>query len=116
MSQNVIYFGWQGSVPGRENISGQHFDEFVAYLTKQQQAGIVDSWDVVFLDPTGSDANGFFLIKGNGDKLIPWYHGEEWANHMMRAGMHLQGVTSTMGVTGDELTKRMAKWKESIPK
>lgn len=30
MSDNAILFGCERSLPGREQMSGQHFDEFVA--------------------------------------------------------------------------------------
>jgi hypothetical protein len=32
---NAIFFGWNRSMPGRERLSAQHFDEFVAYLTAE---------------------------------------------------------------------------------
>jgi hypothetical protein len=29
MASNVILFGWNRSIPGREKVSAGHFDEFV---------------------------------------------------------------------------------------
>ena len=28
MSSNVIFFGWNRSIPGRERLSAEHFGEF----------------------------------------------------------------------------------------
>ena len=64
MQRNAVFFAWNRSVPGREETSGTHFDEFVGYLSAQAQAGTIQGFDVVFLDPHGGDMNGFFLIKG----------------------------------------------------
>jgi hypothetical protein len=29
MNSNVIFFGWNRSIPGRERLSAAHFSEFV---------------------------------------------------------------------------------------
>ena len=39
MASNVILFGWNRSIPGREKVSAQHFGEFVQYLGGLQQKG-----------------------------------------------------------------------------
>ena len=69
MGSSVILFGWNRSIPGREKVSGQHFDEFVKYLGGLQQKSAIQAFDVVFLDVHGGDLNGFFLIKGESAKL-----------------------------------------------
>ncbi len=33
MSENVIFFGWNQGIPGREKMSVDHFGEFVEFLT-----------------------------------------------------------------------------------
>ncbi len=43
MGSNVMLFGWNRSIPGREKVSAQHFEEFVTYLRGlQQKAAISD--------------------------------------------------------------------------
>ena len=48
MGRNIIFFAWNRSIPGREETSGQHFDEFVAYLGAQAQSGVIQGFDVCF--------------------------------------------------------------------
>ena len=50
MASNVVMFGWNRPVPGREKISGQHFGEFVNYLGALERNGVIQSFDTVFLD------------------------------------------------------------------
>jgi len=69
MAANVIMFGWNRSIPGREKVSGQHFGEFVEYLGGLQQKGAIQTFEIVFLDSHGGDMNGFFLIQGEPAKL-----------------------------------------------
>jgi hypothetical protein len=37
MASNVIFWGWNRAIPGREHIAGEHFQEFVQYLGGLQQ-------------------------------------------------------------------------------
>jgi len=62
----------------------------------------------VFLDPHGGDLNGFFLIKGDSSQLDALRSTSEWITHIIRASIHLEGLGVVVGVTGDEIMKRMA--------
>jgi len=115
MASNVILFGWNRSIPGREKLSAQHFDEFVKYLSGLQQTGAIQMFDAVFLDIHGGDLNGFFLIKGDAAKLDALMSTTEWVTHMTRASLHLDGAGAVRGVTGNELMERMARWTSAIP-
>ena len=115
MGSNVMLFGWNRSVPGREKVSAQHFEEFVKYLGGLQQKGAIQTFDVVFLDPHGGDLNGFFLIKGDSAKLDELVSTTEWTTHITRATLHLEGAGLIREVTGDEVMGRMALWTSVIP-
>jgi hypothetical protein len=115
MGKNVIFFAWNRSVPGREQISGEHFQEFVAYLSGQAAGGGIQGFDVCFLDPHGGDLNGFFLIRGESANLDALTSSQEWVEHMTRASIHLQGSGSVRGVTGDLVMQRMELWTKNIP-
>jgi hypothetical protein len=115
MGSNVLLFGWDRSYPGREKLSGQHFEDFVKYLNGLQQSGAIQSHDVVFLDPHGGDLNGFFLIRADSAKLDALMSSAEWIAHITRATMHLRNPGVLRGVTGARVAERMALWSGSIP-
>jgi hypothetical protein len=115
MGSNVMLFGWNRSIPGREKVSAQHFEEFVKYLGGVQQKGVIQAFDAVFLDTHGGDLNGFFLIKGDTPKLDELVSTKEWITHITRASLHLEGSGVIRGATGDEVMKRMALWTSVIP-
>jgi len=115
MDRNTIFFAWNRSIPGREQISGEHFEEFVAYLAGQAQNGSIQGFDTVFLDTHGGDLNGFFLIRGESASLDALTSSEEWTVHMTRAALHLEGSGAVRGVSGGAVMKRMELWKKHAP-
>ena len=115
MGSSVILFGWNRSVPGREKVSGAHFDDFVKYLGELQQAGTIQAFDVIFLDAHGGDLNGFALIRGDSGKLDALVSTTEWITHSTRASLHLDGLGIIRGVTGEEIMTRMSIWMGAIP-
>jgi len=115
MGSNLILFGWNRSIPGREKLSAQHFDEFVQYLGGQQKSGKIQSFEVVFLDGHGGDMNGFFLIRADTAKLDALTASADWVGHMTRATLHLENSGAVRGVTGDTVTERMKLWKSHLP-
>ena len=115
MDRNTIFFAWNRSIPGREQISGEHFGEFVAYLGERAQSGEIQGFDVVFLDTHGGDLNGFFLIRGDSNSLDALTASREWTVHMTRASLHLEGSGAVRGVTGDGVAQRMELWTEHSP-
>ena len=112
MAGNVIFFAWNRAIPGREQISSAHFDEFGAYLGAQAERGVIQGFDVVFLDSHGGDMNGFFLIRGEPASLAAMVASDEWTEHMTRASMHLEGAGAVGGVTGDLMMARMEVWRK----
>ena len=116
MSTNAVFFAWNRSIPGRERMSGEHFQQFVQYLGGLKQSGTIQSFDAMFLDNHGGDMNGFFLIRGDSAKLDAVMATVDWVRHMMRAAMHLEGAGAVRAVTGDELMQRMELWRSLIPR
>ncbi len=115
MSTHVIFYGWNRSVPGREQISAQHMQEYLAYLAGLQQNGAIDSFEVVLLGPHGGDLNGFFLIRGNRDQLDAMQASDEYMNHVTRGNIHLEGSGAIRGVSGEGVMEWMNRWREHLP-
>ena len=115
MASNTVFFGWDRSIPGREQTSAVHFQEFVQYLGSLEQSGAIGSWESVFLDPHGGDINGFFLIKGSPEQISDLVASEDWGLHMTKAGMHLDSSGSVTGASGDLVMERFGTWSSLIP-
>jgi hypothetical protein len=115
MSTEVIFYGWNRSVPGREQMSATHFQEYLGYLAGLQQNGAIASFEVVLLRPHGGDLNGFFLIRGDTDQLNALQASDEYLNHVTRGGLHLEGSGAIRGVTGESVMDWMSRWTQALP-
>ena len=115
MSDSVILFGWNRSIPGREQMSGSEFQAFLGYLGGLQQEGAIASFETVLLSAHGGDLNGFFLIRGDRGQLDAIQGSEAWMDFLIRAGMHLEGAGAIRGVTGDGVMEWMSRWAQAIP-
>jgi hypothetical protein len=114
MSSNVIFFGWDRPLQGQSQAAQELFGEFMQYLGGLQQAGTIQSFEPVFLDPHGGDLNGFCLIRGEGDKLDGMLGSEAWEDLVTRADFYLSGIGVVRGAAGDLLTGRLARYQRLI--
>jgi hypothetical protein len=115
MSTAVIFYGWNRSVPGREQISAQHFQDYMVYLGGLQTSGAIDSYEVVLLNPHGGDLNGFFLLRGSPEQLNALQETAEYQDHVTRGGLHLEGSGAIRGVTGEGVMEWMGRWAANLP-
>jgi len=107
MGTNIVFMGWDRPSRGHEAAATALFQEFMQYLGGQQQAGAIQSFESVFLNPHGGDLNGFTLIRGDSGKLDALLSSEAWETYMTRAGLLMDGFGFLRGVTGELLMKQM---------
>lgn len=115
MSTEVLFYGWNRSIPGREQISAAHFQEYVAYLAGLHADGAIDSFEVILLTPHGGDLNGFFLVRGSREQLDAMQGSDAYQTHVTRGGLHLEGSGAVRGVTGDGVMEWMGRWTAHLP-
>jgi hypothetical protein len=116
MAPNVIMFGWNRPLVGREHMSAQHFQEFSEFLRDAKQRGLLQSYEAVLLEHHGGKLNGFFLLFGEPAKLSELSGSPEWMRHQVRAGLHLDGASTLRGFVGAAVLERMGEWVREIPK
>ena len=116
MSKGVIFFGWNRSVSGREQISLEHFQEFTKYAGGLQASGAIASFETILLTNHGGDLNGFFLLRGSREQLMALKATEEWQMHVTRGGYHLEGVGVVDGVTDEGVMDWMRNYNSVLEK
>ena len=105
MADHGIFVGFGTATRGRENGATKVFTEFVQYLGGQQAQKNIESFEPVFLQPHGGDLGGFFLIKGEREKLDKMMASEEFDKHVTRA----QSVVDHLGVVNASFGGRVQK-------
>ena len=96
MADAALFVGFGTPVPGRERQALGVFNEAVAYYTRLQQQGEIESFEPVLLQPHGGDLGGFLLLRGEADTLHRVRHSEEFERLTTRAGL----VVQNFGVVG----------------
>lgn len=113
MADRVIFIGWSNAVRGREQASAKVFAEAMEFWGRLKAAGEIESVDAVLLDAHGGDLGGFFLIKGEGEKLARVRLSPEMRRLMVRADAIVDCLGAVGGVTGDGVAKQMGMFLET---
>ena len=104
MADSGLFIGFGRAVRGRERQALDVFKEATEYYARLQQQGDIDSFEPVFLEPHGGDLAGFFLVRGDQDKLARIRTSDEFRRLSIRATL----VTEHFGVVGAGLGERIA--------
>jgi hypothetical protein len=109
-----LFIGWGSSRAGREAAAGKVFQEAVAYWDGLKAAGEIESVEMVILGVHGGDLTGFFLLRGDPEKLGRLSMTPEFQRLTMRAGVCLDGVGVVHAVIDAGVMRSMAAWQEAI--
>ena len=69
MAESGLLIGWGDIRTGRDAAANKVFAEALAYWPKLQAAGEIESVETVILGAHGGDLGGFFLLRGDPEKL-----------------------------------------------
>ncbi len=69
MADAALFIGWGEPVRGREQRGIDVFNEALAYYGAKQEAGAIESSEVVLITPHGGDLSGFILIRGSQQQI-----------------------------------------------
>jgi hypothetical protein len=97
----MLGFGWP--VRGREQNSAKVFNEAVEMWTRLQEAGEIESWDAIFLEPHGGDLGGFFLVWGEREAIARVRASDE----MLQLNARAQQIVENYGVVAAERGARI---------
>jgi len=114
MADSVLFVGWHQPSRGRENAAVDVFSEAVGYYTALQGQGEIDSFEIVFLEPHGGDLGGFFLLRGDAEKLGSVRTSDAFNRLNTRASLTVDGFGVVGGFTGDAIGAQMATYQEAV--
>ena len=108
-SEAGIFIGWNRTFPGAEEKAVGLFGEFVGYLEQRKGAGDIESYEPVILQAHGGDLNGFFLIRGDRNKLDRMAATDEYIGFVTRAALILQDLGSINAFVGEGVPKQLSR-------
>ena len=104
MADSALFVGFGYPVRGRERQALQIFSEASEYYSRLQQQGEIEDFEPVLLEPHGGELGGFFLLRGDQDKLARIRGSEQFEQLTVRG----QLIVDNIGVTGAFLGARLA--------
>lgn len=113
MADYGVFIGFGIPVRGREQAATGVFNEFVQYLAGQQQAGAIAGFEPVFLQPHGGDLGGFFLLRGDRQRLTALVSSADFERLMTRAQLIVEHFGVVNCWLGEEIGRQMASFQEA---
>jgi len=114
MADSGIFVGFGVPVRGRERKAIQVFNETFEYYSKLQSDGEIESFEPVLLQPHGGELGGFFLLRGDQDKLARLQASDEFVRRTTRGQLIVENLGIVDAVLGDRLVSQMAQFAEEI--
>ena len=99
MADSGLFIGFGAPVRGRERQATKVFTEAFEYYSRLQQEGEIESFEPVLLEAHGGELDGFFLLRGDQDKLARIRSSEEFERLTVRA----QLIVENLGIVGAAL-------------
>jgi hypothetical protein len=109
-----MFIGWNRPVIGREAAAVELFGMMTGYLDRMKGKGSIESYEPVLMAVHGGDLNGFFMVKGEHDKLNKLRESDEFLELITRASFLLTNVGVVPLYVGQGINKVMGLYKKNI--
>ena len=114
MADSALFIGFGFPVRGRERQAVAVFNESFEYYARLQQEGEIESFEPVLLEPHGGELGGFFLLRGDRDKLAAIRGGEEFERLMLRGELIVENLGIVSAFLGERLTSQMSVFGQQV--
>ena len=114
MADAGLFIGFGNPVRGRESQAVELFNETIDWFTSLQGDGEIEDFEPVFLEPHGGDLGGFFLIRGEPEKLAKLRVSDDFTHFTLRAGWSVESIGVVGADLAGRLQKQMAYYTEQI--
>jgi hypothetical protein len=114
MADSALFIGFGLAVRGRERQAINLFNEVFEYYSRLQEQGEIESFEPVLLEPHGGDLSGFFLLRGEQDKLARVRASDEFVRNIARGQLMVENIGIVSASLGAELATQMALFTEQL--
>lgn len=114
MADYGLFIGFGAPVRGREKQAMKVFNEVFEYYSRLQQEGEIESFEPVLLEPHGGELGGYFLLRGDRDKLDRVRASKEFQRHTERGQICVEHIGVVGAALGGELMSQLAVFSEQL--
>jgi hypothetical protein len=113
MGDRVLVISWGASVRGREQHGLEVFEAAVGYYAGLQDAGRVEAFDVLLLEPNGL-MNGCMTLRGTHAQLDAVTEDEQFRRLMVDASLIVEDLRVIPGFANQGVAEEMALYSEAV--
>jgi hypothetical protein len=114
MADSGLFIGFGAPVRGRERQATKVFNEAFEYYARLQQEGEIESFEPVLLEPHGGELDGFFLLRGDQDKLARIRSSEEFERLTVRGQLIIENLGFVGAALGGRLMSQLSMFGEQV--
>jgi hypothetical protein len=115
MADRVLFVSWGAPIAGREERGLEVLNEAVSLYGRMQQDGRIESFDVVFLNPSGG-LNGYIQVHGTHEQLSAAQEDTDFRRSLYDASLVVENLSVIEGMTNEAITGEIALYQEAISK
>lgn len=116
MAQGALFVGWGALIAGRERAAQGVLAGAMQYLERLRGQGVIESVEVVALEPHGGDLEGFVLVKGDKEALARLRVADEFVRVIVGVQLVHQKVGVVWAYTGAEMQTLFEAWSRQEEK
>ena len=114
MADSGLFIGFGAPVRGRERQAIKVFNEGFEYYSRLQQEGEIESFEPILLEPHGGELGGYFLLRGDKDKLARIRGSEEFERLTARAELIVENLGIVATFLGERLMSQMSVFSQQV--
>jgi hypothetical protein len=111
MPDRALVIAWDRPFHEVEDQAIDAFNDFVGMLSRRQQEGRIERFEVVMLAPN-REMGGFFLVHGSADQIHALREDDEFRRANIRAQMVVDGIRHLEGLTGEAIAHQLEMHRE----
>jgi hypothetical protein len=113
MADRVLVISWGQSVRGREQHGLEVFEAAVGYYAALQDAGRIEAFDVLLLEPNGL-MNGCMVLRGSHAQLDAVAEEEQFRRLMVDASLIVEDLRVIPGFANEGVAQEMSLYSEAV--
>src|ERR1044071_9917522 len=113
MADRVLVISWGQTVRGREQHGLEVFEACVGYYAELQEAGRIEDFDVLILEPNGV-MDGCMLLRGSHTQIDAVREDERFRRLLIDASLIVDDLRAVEGFTAEGIDQTMPLYAEAI--
>lgn len=114
MADRLLFVSWGATVYGREHRALEVFNAAIAFYGRCQHEGLIESFDVVLLSPSGTRVNGYIQVHGSADQLAALRENREFMRQILDAQLIVEDVVVVDGFANQGVAEQITLYQEAI--